>query len=110
MSTQWNIALGLKIMKVYLQSTTLYGFTRAVTWDYEGKKEYYNARTKEFETKEKLIVDKAYGVLRGAFAAYFVWPGMLSDDLTRLECAVKGREAREYGVRFVRVGGSDDGK
>jgi hypothetical protein len=107
MSFQWNIELGLKIVRVYLKSTALYGFTRAVTWEYEGKKEYYNARTREFETKEKLIVDKAYGVLRGTFSAYFAWPCMLADDLTRLECAVKGREAREYGLKFVRVG---DGK
>ncbi len=107
MAIQWNIAIGLKIVKVYLQSTVLYGFTRVVTWDYEGKKEYYNARTREFETREKLIVDKACSVFGGTCAAYFAWPFMLGDDLTRLECAVKGLEAREYGLRFVRV---SDGK
>jgi len=107
MIRQWNIALGVKIVKVYLQSTTLYGFTRAVTWDYEGRKEYYNVRTQEFETKEKLFADKACSVLGGTCSAYFAWPRMLVDDLTRLECAVKGREAREYGLRFVRV---SDGK
>ncbi len=108
MSKQWNIELGLKIVRLYLQGTGLYGFTRAVTWEYEGKKEYYNAKTDEIETKEKLFVDKAWGVLGGTFSAFFAWPFMLWDDLTRLECAVQGRDAREYGLRFVRVGG--DGK
>jgi hypothetical protein len=102
MSKQWNIELGLKVVRLYLKGTALYGFTRAVTWEYEGKKEYYNARTREFETKEKLIVDKAAGIAGGTFSAYFAWPYMLGDDLTRLECAVKDRDAREYGLRFVR--------
>jgi hypothetical protein len=107
MPNQWSIELGLKIVRVYLKSTALYGFTRAVTWDYEGKQEYYNARTHKYEMKDKLLVDKACSVVGGTFAAYFAWPFMLGDDLTRLECAVKGRDAREYGLRFVRVG---DGK
>ncbi len=108
MTSQWNMQLGLKIVRVYLKSTALYGFTRAVTWNYEGKKEYYNSSTRKFETKEKLIVDKACSVLEGTFAAYFKWPFMLCYDLTRLECAVKGQDAREYGSKFVRY--SDDGK
>jgi len=105
MPGQWDIELGLKIVRLYLKGTGLYGFTRAVSWEYEGKKEYYNAKTDEIETKEKLIVDKAWGVLGGTFSAFFAWPFMLWDDLTRLECAVKGRDAREYGLRFVRGGG-----
>ena len=105
MPYQWNISLALKVVKIYMKGTALYGFTRAVTWDYQGKKEYYNAKTHQYETKEKLLVDKAYGVVGGTFAAYFAWPIMLGDDLVRLECAAKGRDAREYGLQFVRVDG-----
>ena len=101
------IKLAVKAVRVYVQSVAVYGFTRAVTWDYAGSKEYYNARTHEYEIKEKLLVDKAWCVLDGTFSAYFAWPFMLGDDLTRLECAVKGRDAREYGLRFARV---SDGK
>jgi len=108
MTSQLNFNIGLKILRVYLKSTALYGFTRAVTWNYEGKKEYYNSTTHRYETKEKLIVDKAVSVLGGTFAAYFSWPSMLCDDLTRLECAVKGRDAGEYGLKFKRF--ADSGK
>jgi hypothetical protein len=97
MSKQWNIYLGLKIARLYLQGTAAYGFTRAVTWDYEGKREYYNAKTRTYEVKEKLFVDKAGAAAKGTFSAWFAWPVMLGGDLARLECAVMGRDAREYG-------------
>lgn len=53
----------MKIVRLYVKGTGLYGFTRAVTWEYEGKKEYYNAKTYEFEVKNKLFVDKACDVV-----------------------------------------------
>jgi len=96
MPKQWDIELVIKSVKLYLKGIALYGFTRAVTWGYEGSKEYYNATTHEYETKEKLLVDKARGVLGGTFSAYFAWPFMISDDLKRLECVVKGLDPQEY--------------
>ncbi len=103
MTTQWNIELGLKFASVYLKCTALYGFSRAVTWDYDGTKEYYNARTRKYEVKGKLMVDKAQSVLGGTFSACYAWPFMICDDLTRLECAVKKRDVCEYVSRGTGV-------
>ena len=73
-----------------------YGFTRAVTYDYKDTKKYYNDRTGVYETKEMLLTDKIGQITGKTCAALIVWPGMLGEDLARLECAVKGRDAREY--------------
>jgi hypothetical protein len=48
------------------------------------------------ETKEMLLVDKIARITGKTCAALIVWPHMMVEDLTRLECAVKGKDIREY--------------
>jgi hypothetical protein len=80
----------------YLRTCLAYGFTRSVTYDYMGTKKYYNEVTEKREEKEMLLVDKIGRITGGTCAALIMWPGMLGEDLARLECAVKGKDAREY--------------
>ena len=76
----------------------MYGFIRSTTYDYKNKEEYFNKKTRSFEVKEMLFVDKVGRVLVNSMAAVTVWPFMMSDDLKRLECKVRGVDLVEYGV------------
>ena len=87
-----------KAVNVYVLSVWTYGFTRAATWDRKDTQEYYNSITRRREVKDKLVVEKVGGAFAGGFIALFVWPFMLGEDLTRLECVVRGKNAREYGI------------
>ena len=85
-----------RFVNIYVNTTLAYGFTRAVTYDYEGEKKYYNEKKEKYEKKEMLIFDKIGQISAKTFAALFGWPFMLGDDLPRLECAVLGKDHREY--------------
>ncbi len=85
-----------KILNRYLNVTLSYGFARAVTYDYEGTKNYFNQKTRDFETKPMLYIDVVGRVLSRTLAAGTAWPFMLSYDLARLECAVRGKDPVEY--------------
>lgn len=85
-----------RIARMYFNTCLAYGFTRAVTYDYQSTKKYYNEITDRREEKDMLIVDKIGCITGKTCAALFLWPGMLGEDLGRLECAVKGKDAREY--------------
>ena len=85
-----------KLMNWYVSTTLLYGFGRAVTYDYEGTKTYWNKKEECYEKKEMLILDKIGSVLFKSFATIIVWPGMLGDDLALLECRVRGLDIEEY--------------
>ena len=84
------------IGRVYLRTFLAYGFTRSVTYDYKSTKKYWNEITVNNETKEMLLVDKIARITGKSCAALIVWPHMMVEDLTRLECAVKGKDVREY--------------
>ncbi len=45
---------------------------------------------------EMLVVNKIGGVMSKSFSAILVRPLMLLDDLTRLECRVRGKDYNEY--------------
>ena len=81
----------------YVGATVTYGLVRSVTYERVGSKIYYNNNTKDYETKDMLLVDTVGTVTWNTLAAPSVWPWMLSNDLTRLECAVRGKDVREYG-------------
>jgi hypothetical protein len=80
----------------YLALTLGYGLTRAVTWDYSGKKEYYNREKVAYEEKEMLITDKIGRITCNTWAAVTAWPLMLSEDFRRLEFAVTGKSPSHY--------------
>ena len=84
------------VLDRYLDVTILYGLTRAVTYNYEGSRWYYNKNTKALEMKEMLLVDKIGHITSKTFAAVCMWPWMLHEDLTRAECAVRGKNPLEY--------------
>ena len=67
-----------------------------MTYDYEGEKKYYNERKEKYEKKEMLILNKIGQTSLKTLAALFTWPVMLGDDLPRLECALRGKDHREY--------------
>ena len=85
-----------KLMHWYMGSTILYGFGRSVTYDYEGTRKYWNKKLERYEKKEMLVLDKIGRVSIKSFAAIIMWPGMLGDDLARLECHVCGKDIEEY--------------
>ena len=89
-------ALLVSLWRVYSTTTLAYGFARAVTWAYDGNSRYYNKKTGEFELKEMLLVDKIGRVANSTISAVFIWPILIGEDLTRLECAVKGKDPAEY--------------
>ena len=84
------------VLRVYVNTCLSYGFTRSVTYDFKDTKKYYNRNTGELEKKDMLLVDKIRRSTGGTCAALVMWPGMLGEDLGRLECAVKGKDVREY--------------
>jgi hypothetical protein len=87
---------GVKVVKLYGGTVAAYGFTRAVTYDYENTAEYYNRKTFRYERKEMLFTDKVGTVLEKTCIAITGWPILLGRDLTRLECAARGRDLSEY--------------
>ncbi len=67
-----------------------------MTYDYKGTKRYYNEVTDRREEKDMLLVDKIGRITGGTCAALIMWPGMVGEDLARLECAVRGKDVGEY--------------
>ena len=91
-----EIAAFRTALRLYCGATIAYGFTRASTYDYKSSIEYYNAKTGKCEHKEMLLVDKIGIIARRTAAAVVLWPTMLGEDMTRLECAFKGKDPKEY--------------
>ena len=91
-----ELALLRSALRLYAGTTMVYGFTRSVTYDYQSSRKYYNAKTCKYEHKEMLLVDKIGRIAGGTFGATVIWPGMLAEDMTRLECAFKGKDRKEY--------------
>ena len=87
-----EIAFLRTVLRAYFNTALVYGFARAVTYDYKGSKKYYNDNTRTYENKEMLLVDKIGRVSTNTLAAVLAWPFMLGDDLARLECTIKGKD------------------
>jgi len=87
---------GVKVVKLYGGTVAAYGFTRAVTYDYENTAEYYNRKTFHYESKEMLFTDRVGTILGKTFSAITGWPFLLGRDLIRLECAARGKDLSEY--------------
>jgi hypothetical protein len=86
-----NLLVARKLSEWYVNTTLLYGFGRAVTYDYEGTGKYWNNKHERYELKEMLVLDKISRVMSKSFAAIIMWPVMFGDDLTRLECHARGK-------------------
>ena len=100
MSTAASNGFNLRPLTCYLWATMSYGFIRSVTYNWKGKWECYDSVQREMVLKEKLITEKAGGVLLATFAAPSVWPIMIFQDLRRMECAVRGKQATCYDSDF----------
>ena len=83
-------------LRNYVAFTVTYGFTRAVTYDYEGTKEYYNKKTYQYEKKPMLVVDNFVRILGKTLDSVVLWPFIVAHDLKRLECFTLGKDIREY--------------
>ena len=94
-SPQHTIAARM-LLKCYVNTTLLYGFGRAVTYEYEGTGKYWNKKLERYETKDMLVLDKIGGVMAKSFGAIIMWPGMLGNDIARFECHVRGKDPEEY--------------
>ena len=84
------------MVRWYFGTTVIYGFSRAVTYDYKGEKLYFNRNMEKFETKKMLTVDNFSRIVHNSLAACFVWPSMLADDIKLIECGLKGKDPAEY--------------
>ncbi len=87
------------IARVYFNTALIFGFTRAVTYNYENKKEYFNSKIYRYEQKDMLLVDNIANVIVKTFAALIFLPHMLHEDLTKLECRTRGKSFEEYSKR-----------
>jgi hypothetical protein len=87
----------LRFFGYYFGATLTYGFARAMTYEYENSREYYNRTTCNYETKRTLLMDQVQTVAGKTLFAFSAWPAMLVSDLRRLECFVRGRDPSEYG-------------
>lgn len=85
-------------MNRYFCATMTYGFIRAVSYDYEGTKVYFNHKTMQYETKPLLYTDFAGRMFVRAFSAIVAWPYMMGEDFVRLECFMRGKDPAEYSV------------
>jgi hypothetical protein len=94
-----NTKYVLKLVNYYVWGTVAYGFTRAVSYDFTGSHNYYNEKLRKFETKEMLFTDKLGTVAWKTFQAISAWPVMIVHDLNRLECAVTGKDLKEFSKR-----------
>jgi hypothetical protein len=83
-------------IRVYVGATVSFGFVRAVTYDYDSVRKYFNKHTRELEPKEMLIVDKVGRVATMSVVAPVAWPLMVGKDLARLECWLTGKNLDEY--------------
>ncbi len=92
------VASFVKRASNYVCVTAGYGFMRSVTYDYSGTKEYFNTKKYAIETKQMLLTDQLGRITSRTLTAVFAWPWMLGEDLTRLECTVRGKDSAEYGV------------
>jgi hypothetical protein len=81
---------------IYTNTFLLYGFTRAVTLDYDGKMRYFNGNTHMHEIKDILFTDQAGRIALNTIAALCVWPIMLASDFSRLECVLRGKDPNEF--------------
>ena len=88
----------IKYARYYVNATLGYGFTRAVTYDFSGTKEYFNKKSGKYETKEMILTDKLTGVVSRTCAAITVWPVMLAEDFRRLEFSITRKDALEYSA------------
>ena len=88
---------GAVSLRNYVAVTVAYGFTRAVTYDYEGTKEYYNKKTWKHEKKPMLVVDNLGVILGKTIDSVVFWPFIVAHDLKRLECFAVGVDLKEYG-------------
>jgi hypothetical protein len=59
---------------------------------------HWNTKHERYKTKEILVLDKIGRVSIKSLAAIVMWPGMLGDDLTRLECYVREKDLQIGGV------------
>jgi hypothetical protein len=84
------------VIRVYVGATASFGFVRAVTYDYNPMRSYFNKQTREFENKEMLVVDKVGMIVAKSISAPALWPLMVHGDLARLECWLTGKRIDEY--------------
>ena len=88
----------IKFVRIYVISTSLYGFTRAVSYDYKDTMRYFNRSSMQIEEKKMLLVDNIGNVVSRTFEANFHWPSMLKKDLIVLECITRGKNVEEYKI------------
>lgn len=83
-------------MQNYVSATLLYGFVRSVSYDYKSSKLYFNNKKGIYEKKEMLLIDKISRITKHTIIAVTIWPLMLCEDITRIECAINGKDPSEY--------------
>lgn len=86
-------------LRNYAFVTTAYGLVRSVTYNRERSKQYRNLKTERYETRPMLLVDRIERIISRSLSALIVWPFMLGEDLSRLECLARGRDPQEYGIQ-----------
>ena len=84
--------------KNYTLVTVCYGFTRAVSYDYEGRGDYFNYKSWKHEKRPLLFVDNMAKIIGKTMGAVFLWPIFLKWDLLRLECFLRDKDFSDYKV------------
>lgn len=84
-------------------AAVMYAGGHMVGWAKEHD-EYRNEGTGKLERQRVLWTHQAAKVVHGQLLAPVVWPLMVYDNLTYLECKVRGEDWRRYGSVGGRLG------
>jgi hypothetical protein len=84
----------------YLAATLAYGFTRAVTYDYEDQVFSYNYGKKSYDGHPLLVADTAALIVLKTAVTPVLWPAILHHDVSRLECFWFDKAPPKYGCSY----------
>ena len=84
---------------LYTNITFLYGAFHAMM-NMPKKCTYTHHITHQEEEKTILLSHEMGNVLLGAGLGPILWPVMMRDDITRLECLICGKDPAQYGKKL----------
>jgi hypothetical protein len=82
----------------YLAITAGYSLTRTIPRVWDATVEHKNRITNKFEIKPMLITHKLAACIVCTITGPWLWPVYATEDVTRLECYLRGKNPAEYGI------------
>ena len=83
----------------YFPCTFLYGAVHCIM-DMPSEDVYTNNTNGKHEKQPVLLTHKIGYLVAGGCIGVAMWPIMLKDDVTRLECLLRGKDPSNYGRMY----------